>query len=177
MLYTVTMDGQTWEIEIDDDGLRVDGEAVDATLTAVPGTPVHALRLGVVSHRIVAGRDAGGRWTLDVDGRPARVEVVDERTRRLREMVVAVGGADGPRPVKAPMPGLVVKVEVEEGQTVEEGQGIVIVEAMKMENELRAQVPAVVSKVWVSAGDAVEKDQVLVELEPPPAEGESEEGP
>lgn len=167
MLYTVTLDGQTWEIEIGDHGLRVDGEPVDAALTSVPGTALHALRLGTASHRVVAGRDGDGAWQLDVDGRPARVDVVDERTRRLREMAVAVGGADGPRPVKAPMPGLVVKVEVEEGEAVVEGQGIVIVEAMKMENELRAEVPAVVARVLVTAGDTVEKDQVLVELVAP----------
>lgn len=167
MRYTVTLDGTRWEIEIDDDGIRVDGEAVDAALASVPGTDLHALRLGAASHRVVARREAAGAWRLHVDGRPAEVEVVDERTRRLREMAGAAGGADGPRPVKAPMPGLVVKVEVVEGQTVAEGQGIVIVEAMKMENELRAAVPAVVARVLVAPGDTVEKDQVLVELASP----------
>ncbi|MEK9501187.1 biotin/lipoyl-containing protein [Gaopeijia maritima] len=167
MRYSVTMNGQSWEIDVDDDGVTVDGERVDAALTSVPGTSVHALRLGTASHRVIAERGADGVWGLDVDGRPAEVEVVDERTRRLREMVVAAGGADGPRPLKAPMPGLVVKVEVEEGQVVEPGDGLVIVEAMKMENELRAEVPARVSKVLVAAGDTVEKDQVLVELVAP----------
>ncbi len=167
MLYTVTLDGRSWEIEIDDDGLRVDGEPVEAALTSIPGTDLHALRVGAASHRVVAGRDGAGRWRLNVDGRPAEVEVVDERTLRLREMAGAAGAADGPRPVKAPMPGLVVKVEVEEGQPVAEGQGIVIVEAMKMENELRAAVPAVVARVLVAPGDTVEKDQVLVELASP----------
>lgn len=175
MHYTVTLDGRTWQIVIDDDGLTVDGEAVDATLTPVPGTPLHALRFGAASHRVVAGRTGDGVWSLDVDGRPAEVEVVDERTRRLREMAGAAAGADGPRPVKAPMPGLVVKVEVEEGQSLEPGQGIVIVEAMKMENELRAEVPARVSRIHVSAGDTVEKDQVLVELSPLDGETDGED--
>lgn len=167
MRYSVTMDGRSWEIDVDDDGVRVDGQPVDAALASVPGTSVHALRIGAASHRVVAERGEGGEWALDVNGRPARVEVVDERTKRLREMVVAAGGADGPRPLKAPMPGLVVKVEVAEGALVEPGDGLVIVEAMKMENELRAEVPARVAKVLVAAGDTVEKDQVLVELVAP----------
>jgi pyruvate carboxylase subunit B len=92
------------------------------------------------------------------------VEVVDERTRVIRELTRAAAGAAGPRPVKAPMPGLVVRVEVDEGDEVREGQGVVIVEAMKMENELRAEADGRVARVCVAAGDAVEKDQVLLEL-------------
>lgn len=167
MRYTVTLDGRIWEVDVDADGITLDGEPVEASLASIPGTPIHALRIGSASHRVVAERGDGGVWALDVGGRPASVEVVDERTRRLREMVVAAGGADGPRPLKAPMPGLVVKVEVTEGQLIDAGDGIVIVEAMKMENELRAEVPARVSKVLVAAGDTVEKDQVLVELVAP----------
>lgn len=166
MRYTVTLDGHAYEIDVDEGTLTVDGEPLEATLTPVDGTPVHALRIGSASHRVLAERDGEGAWRLDVDGRPARVEVVDERTRRLREMTRAVAGSEGPRPVKAPMPGLVVRVEVGEGDEVADGQGVVIVEAMKMENELKAEAPARVSRIRVAAGDTVEKDQVLVEFEP-----------
>jgi pyruvate carboxylase subunit B len=81
-------------------------------------------------------------------------------------MTGAAVAAHGPRPIVAPMPGMVVKVEVAEGDVVREGQGVVIVEAMKMENELRAAGAGRVRRVHVSRGQAVEKDQVLVELEP-----------
>ena len=166
MRYTVTLEGHEREVRIEGDEVLLDGEPVDAHITRIEGTPTYALRIGHASHRILAERDPDGVWHLDVDGRPARAEVVDERTRRLREMAGAAAGAEGPRPVKAPMPGLVVKVEVDEGEHVEAGQGIVIVEAMKMENELRADVAAIVSKIRVSAGDTVDKDQVLVEFDP-----------
>jgi len=42
-------------------------------------------------------------------------------------------------PVKAPMPGVVLKVQVQQGQAVKAGQVLVILEAMKMENEIRPQ--------------------------------------
>lgn len=173
MRYSVTLAGRTHEVVVDGDGLTVDGEAVDASLSSVEGTEIHALRIGPRSHRVVATRDGDGTWALDVDGRPVRVEVVDERTRRLREMAGAMGGNDGPRPIKAPMPGLVVKVEVAEGDDVVAGQGIVIVEAMKMENELKAEVAARVGKISVQAGDTVEKDQIMVELLPPGGEADA----
>ena len=79
-------------------------------------------------------------------------------------MATATAAARGPQPIKAPMPGMVVKVEVDVGDRVELGQGIVVVEAMKMENELQAQAIGVVRRVHVEPGQAVEKDQVLVEF-------------
>jgi len=92
--------------------------------------------------------------------------VVDERTRSLEEMTGAREGAKGPKVLKAPMPGMVVRVEVEEGDEVAEGRGLVIVEAMKMENELKSDGVAKVKKILVGPGEAVEKDQVLIEFEP-----------
>ena len=44
-------------------------------------------------------------------------------------------------PVKAPMPGVVLKVQVQQGQAVKAGQVLVILEAMKMENEIVAPTP------------------------------------
>ena len=67
--------------------------------------------------------------------------MVDERSHAIREMTGSVAGPSGPRPVKAPMPGLVVKLEVAVGDEVVAGQGLVIVEAMKMENELKVEAP------------------------------------
>ena len=88
-------------------------------------------------------------------------------------MTGAGAGALGPAPIRAPMPGLVVKVEVAVGDAVEEGQGMAIVEAMKMENELRAEGAGVVSSIHVAPGDTVAKDEVLIELEP--LEGEADD--
>jgi biotin carboxyl carrier protein len=67
-------------------------------------------------------------------------------------------------PVRAPMPGRIVKVLVEPGAALEKGAGIVIVEAMKMENELVAPRACVVERVLVKAGDAVERNAPLVEI-------------
>jgi biotin carboxyl carrier protein len=77
----------------------------------------------------------------------------------------AAAAATGPRPVRAPMPGLIVRVEVEPGQEVRAGQPIVIMEAMKMENELRAEAAGLVARVLVAAGQPVEKGAILVEFE------------
>ena len=82
----------------------------------------------------------------------------------------------GPKALKAPMPGMVVRVEVEVGQTVAPGDGLVIVEAMKMENELKSEGAGRVSRVLVQPGQTVEKDQTLIEFEPVQARSGKEDG-
>jgi len=164
MLYRVMVGDRTFEIELGAEGVTVDGQLVDVDLAHVEATPVHNLLLDNTSHRLVAWRDGAGDWDVHLHGRRFRAEVVDERTRAIQEMTGAGAGPSGPKPIVAPMPGLIVKVEVAEGETVRPGQGIVIVEAMKMENELRAEAAGVVSRIHVTEGETVEKDQVLVDL-------------
>jgi pyruvate carboxylase subunit B len=167
MKYFVTISGTTHTVELGGDQVLLDGEPVDADLSTVPGTNVHSLILDGASHRIRATRQDREEWQVALDGRRLLVSVVDERTQAIRDMTGTGAGPAGPRPIKAPMPGLVVKVEVAPGDSVEAGQGMVIVEAMKMENELKAEGPGVVKTIHVEPGQAVDKDQVLVDFEVP----------
>jgi acetyl/propionyl-CoA carboxylase alpha subunit len=166
MRYFVTLGGRVVEVELAPDGVRVDGTPCAADLETVPGTSVRSLLLDGASHRVVARSRGRGRWDLQVRGRHFTIDVIDERTRVIRQMISAGGPPPGPKPVRAPMPGLVVRVDVQVGDRVRPGQGLVIVEAMKMENELRAEASGRVTGVRVSPGEAVERDQVLIDLGP-----------
>ena len=170
MRYFVNIEGEVLEVEVDGRHVRVNGQPVDARLLATNGSSERSLRLGHASHAVVAGGRRGDTRVLHVDGTRVDLEVVDERTRRIREMTGAAGGSAGPRPVKAPMPGLVVRVDVSPGEAVAAGQGVAIVEAMKMENELRAEADGVVARVLVKAGEAVEKDQIIMDFQAPEEE-------
>ncbi|NJD20464.1 MAG: acetyl-CoA carboxylase biotin carboxyl carrier protein subunit [Gemmatimonadetes bacterium] len=172
MRYFVTLAGRTLQVELEPDGMRVDGVEVTADLAHVEGTDLRSLLLDGASYGILAARREDGLWGLHLRGRRWAAEVVDERTRAIRALAGDTGAAQGPRPIRAPMPGLVVKVEVAVGDRVEAGQGVAIVEAMKMENELRAEGPAVVAGIRVSPGQAVEKDQILIDLQAPAEAGE-----
>ncbi|GMV07227.1 MAG: acetyl-CoA carboxylase biotin carboxyl carrier protein subunit [Gemmatimonadota bacterium] len=171
MRYYVTVGTRTFDVELGPGGATVDGTRVSAHLAHVEGTDLRSLLVDGASFRILAARDGDARWHLHLRGRRFAVEAVDERTHTIREMTGAGAVPSGPRPIRAPMPGLVVKIEVAPGDRVDAGQGVVIVEAMKMENELKAEGPAVVARIHVAPGQAVEKDQVLIDLEPV-AEGE-----
>ncbi len=166
MRYYVTIGGRTFEVDLSGDAITVDGQPVAAELKPVPGTPIRHLLADGRSFGLVVGRgDERGSWDLHLNGQRYAVEVIDERTRAIRAMTGGGRETQGPKPVRAPMPGLVVRVEVEAGQSVKAGQGVVIIEAMKMENELKAEAEGVVSRVLVQQGQAVEKGAVLVEFE------------
>jgi pyruvate carboxylase subunit B len=163
--YFVTIGQRTFEIELREQHIVVDGVVMSAQLDHLPGTLLRRLSLNGESHRVVALPGEGrGLWELQLDGERVHVEVVDERTRAIRAMTARSAAPSGPRPVRAPMPGMVVRVEVEPGQQVRAGQGVVIIEAMKMENELKADAAGTVAKVLVAPGTAVEKGAALVEF-------------
>ena len=64
--------------------------------------------------------------------------------------------------VNAPMPGNILKVNVTAGQAVKEGDLLVVLEAMKMENEIFAPKAGTVTQVLVSKGSTVDTGAPLV---------------
>ena len=166
MRYHVTVAGRTLIVEISNEGVSVSGQGIDADLATIPDSPVRSLLLDNASHRLVVRGAGSGRWDLSIRGRQLSVDVMDERRRAISELTGAAAAPSGPKSVRAPMPGMVVRVEVAEGDQVSPGQGLLIVEAMKMESELHAETAGRVRRVHVAAGEAVTKDQILVELAP-----------
>ena len=165
MKYFVTIGDRTVEVDLTGATPLVDGTPVHVELLSVGGAGLRHLLVDGESVSLVARQgDRRGRWQLTVASEALLAEVVDERTRAIREMT---GGNAEPeaRSVTAPMPGLVVKVEVAVGDRVKAGQGVVIVEAMKMENELKAPADGVVSSIAVEQGQTVEKGTLLLTLE------------
>jgi len=171
MKYFVSLRSRTYEIDVGGGRVTVDGEAFEAHLAAVPGTPLYHLLLAGNSWTVAAQSLDGTaplRWALGAVGERFEVDAVDDRTRQIQALTGRGRTPTGGGVVKAPMPGLVVRVEVTVGQRVEAGAGLVVVEAMKMENELRAPRSGVVETVHVAAGQTVDKGASLVTLSPVP---------
>ena len=64
-------------------------------------------------------------------------------------------------PLKAPMPGMIIRYEKKVGDTVSAGDAVVILEAMKMENSLQSPADGTIRAINFSEGDSVAKDDVL----------------
>ena len=157
MKYRVRIGDRMHDVVLEGDTAVIDGETLRVHLAEVPGSPIRMVTVGDAVHRVVARREAGrGTWRLSVDGWTVTAEALDERQR--------ASGPQGPAPLVAPMPGLVVRIHVAVGDAVVAGQGLVAMEAMKMENELKAAGAGTVRAILVEPGQAVEKGTVLVEL-------------
>jgi biotin carboxyl carrier protein len=165
MKYVVEINGALHEVHVEGATATMSDVIGAAMLAPGNATPVRIMRIGDRVVRVLHRRGEGkGVYTLDIDGYAYSAEAVDERTRVIREMTAKAGGAAGPAPLKAPMPGLIVRVNVAVGDAVQAGQGLVVMEAMKMENELRATAAGIVKTIHATPGTAVEKGTLLVEL-------------
>ena len=124
-----------------------------------PGRPL--IRAIPASHDQASGTE---RLEIVVDG--WRFEAVVEPARRamLRDLARRERGTggEGPRMVRAPLPGRIVRVWVTAGDVVEPGAPLCSLEAMKMENEIRAARAGTIERVSVAAGAHVEYGDELV---------------
>lgn len=67
-------------------------------------------------------------------------------------------------PLRAPMPGTILKILADAGSTVKQGDVVMILEAMKMENDIVAPCDGTVQTVLIQSGQAVETNQLLATI-------------
>lgn len=166
MKYIVAIGEKRYTVDVEPDAVTITGRKIPATLEDIEGTPVRTVTIGDTVHRVVMRRrESKGHYVLWIDGYNYDVEALDERTRTIRDLTAEAAGPTGPKPLSAPMPGLIVRVLVSAGDDVQAGEGLIVMEAMKMENELRSTGAGRVKRIAVTPGAAVEKGAILVELE------------
>jgi biotin carboxyl carrier protein len=136
---TFTFDDKTYPVERVNDG-------------------VYTVNDGSTRLRVVVAGGPDDCWVF-VNGRVARVEIVDPRQRTPRRV------RSTSHEMSAPMPATVVKVLVELQAHVKKGDTILILEAMKMELPVRAARDGVVRKILCSQGDLVQPGVNLVEID------------
>ena len=105
----------------------------------------------------------GKKYAIALDNGKATVngKEYDFNVKEGIDSKVSSSNGDG-TPVKAALPGNVLKVLVSEGDTIEEGDVIAVVEAMKMETEIKSPVSGTVQSVDIEVGNKVQTGQVLV---------------
>jgi biotin carboxyl carrier protein len=172
MTYEITItarDGtpQTFQVELSrgkDQQVtcKVDGEAIAGLDPRFNEREVLSLLIGNTSHEI--RRDATEMQPRIVIGEESfAYEVRDPRSLGARRAKAA--SQDGPKRIKAPMPGKVVRVLAPAGTAVEAGEAVIVIEAMKMQNELKSPKAGVVKRITASEGAAVNAGDILAEIE------------
>ena len=164
MKYQTIVNGQTFDVEINEDGrILVNGEERAIDLRELRAGELYSMLLDHLSlEAVVEERD--DRYHVLIAGAMYEAKVTDERSRRLESAFMALGDAGSEVQIRAPMPGLIVRVPVDVGQTVAKGDTVAILESMKMENELKSPREGTVHRVHVAAGDSVEPNRVLITI-------------
>lgn len=106
----------------------------------------------------------GKKYAVALEGNKATVngKLYDIGVKAGIEAVSTPAGEG--KPVKAALPGVVLKVLVSINDTVAEGDVIAVVEAMKMETEIKSPVAGTVSSVEIEVGSKVKNGDVLVTI-------------
>ena len=163
MTVWIELEGKRVRIESAEGGpVIVDGVAHDVDwIEGEPG--VFSLLWTDAAGRTRSFRCVAEAGAVVVDGERVEYAIYDPRS--LRSAGLAGGGSSGPKSLKAPMPGRIVRVLVANGEQVEAGQGCLVMEAMKMQNELKAPRAGVVKRLSAVAGETVGAGMVLLVIE------------
>ena len=166
MLKLTVNDKNTYSITTEDDQLVIDNTPADWDASWQPNGLISVLYNGKSYTAIVENIDQKNKdVTLKINGQIYKTSIQEPIDLLLSNMGMDLKAMQKAEPVKAPMPGMVLKILVVPGQQINKGDGLVILEAMKMENILKATATATVKAIKVNERMAVEKGTVLIELE------------
>jgi glutaconyl-CoA/methylmalonyl-CoA decarboxylase subunit gamma len=142
-LLPVTIDGQTFLVEIEDLNahpivVRVDGERFEVW--------------------------PGGQHPEDQQALATQAPAAVSRSPVANIPAPADLPVGGPvtNSVRAPIPGVIIAVRVRPGDSVLRAQELFTIEAMKMRNAIRATQPGLVGDVLVSLGQTVNYNDLLM---------------
>jgi pyruvate carboxylase subunit B len=133
--FNVFVDGEYFEVEVDDLGGAPMVTAVTPAMPQVVAAPMPAPAAPI---------PAAPPTPVAAAAEPAAKPAVEGGTA-----------------VEAPMPGMIIRYEANEGDAVNEGDVVLILEAMKMENSIAAPVAGTVLSAPFKSGDSVQKGDVL----------------
>lgn len=158
-IYYVSVGNNEYQVEINDNHYKINGEVVQATLIALKERGFFLFRKGFWKREIHVEAQGKSQYVLDTQGLHAVVKVGKNSVRQRRTTAIAAGD------LIAPMPGQVVSVHIHVGDRVEKGQLLVVMESMKMQMNMYAACTGKVTQIPVQAGMLIAKGDNLVKME------------
>ena len=166
-MFQTTVNGKhRFDIREEDGHWMIGEEAVAVDIVKNSQGIISILHKGRSYEAIIEKIDKASKEVcMVIDGQRYNVAISEPIDQLLHEMGLDTAVSKKAEPIKAPMPGMVLKVLVTAGQKLSKGDGILILEAMKMENLIKATGDATVKSIRVQERTAVGKGDVLIDLE------------
>jgi propionyl-CoA carboxylase alpha chain len=162
--WTVRLGDSDYRVEIEEDAILVDGDAISLEMEYTPGEPLFDVTLDGTELTLQLQPTRTG-YAMTTRGAKHTVRILQTRIAHLAEHMIEKIPPDLSKMLICPMPGLLVKLHVGQGEEVQPGQPLATVEAMKMENILRAEKAGTIAKINASEGESLAVDEVILELE------------
>lgn len=166
MLQLTVNQKSSFSVEKKEEIIFINGKAAHADISELSNGLISILHNGKSFTGILEKIDfANKEVTVAINGQQFTTTIKEPIDQLLSNMGLDMQAMKKAEPVKAPMPGLVLKVLVSQGQQVNKGDALMILEAMKMENVLKATGNSIVKSIKVAERTAVEKGAILIEME------------
>lgn len=166
MLQLTVNDKSIFSITTENGYPAIEGEQAGWDASQQPNGLVSVLYNGKSYTAVVEQTDRKTKEVkLRINGQRFTIAIKEPIDQLLSNMGMDLKAMQKAEPVKAPMPGMVLRILVSPGQAINKGDGLVVLEAMKMENILKAVGPGTVKAIKVNERTAVEKGTILIELE------------
>lgn len=159
-------------LEVNDENLFISAACKEKGILFLQGKGTIGVRKNEVKADTPSSCEpAGNGYTVTINGKKYAVALEGGKATvngklfdfSVKEGIEAKAADSGEgTPVKAALPGNVLKVLVTEGDSIAEGDVIAVVEAMKMETEIKSPVAGTVKSVEIEVGNKVQTGQVLV---------------
>ncbi len=180
--YRVTIDGRSYDVEIDDPRARPVTARLDGVVYTVDVHPARTAADSVERQVAAEVPTAPGRTqepgnagdgapapTTEPGGGPGEPAAATSEPAGIPPHpsdtptpAAAAAAEPSPQTMTAPIPGVVASVVANVGQVVKRGDELLTLEAMKMFNVLRSPWAGTVTTLHVSKGEHVDQGQPLV---------------
>jgi len=105
----------------------------------------------------------GKTYAVELEKAPdAPAPVARPTVHRPTEPAASAVPAGVGKPLKSPLPGVILDLFVKVGDTVKNGQKVLLLEAMKMENNIDSDKDGKILEIKVAKGDSVNEGDVLL---------------
>src|SRR5699024_927051 len=166
MKFEATVDGQTFDFELDTEGQEVIfNDSTKSYQFHRQNNGRYLLRTGTKLFRLDNVQYDKHTVTFTINGQWCSVDLRNEQDLLLDRLGFKTEAEMGEGELNAPMPGQILEILVAEGDEVKLGEPVAILEAMKMEYELKDPVAGIVNNIVAVEGNSLDKNALILEIE------------